>query len=556
MASSKRYYILFFLSFLFAEIYAQTAPNTYLIFFTDKNNSPYSVSDPSQYLTQRAITRRNKQNISIKLNDLPVNPQYIDSVETFTGVTVLCDSKWLNTLTIMVTDTNVLQPIRNLGFVKQVRKTMAVPNKIKHPSKCENQTRANIYISLKDIYGYTYNQVSMMNGNFLHDLGYNGEGIHVAVMDAGYFDAENMAVFNQARTEGRIHQEYDFVQREQDVYNTGASHGTLVLSCMAGDIANEYKGTATEADYFLFVTENDTSEYIVEEDYWIAAAEWADSIGADIINTSLGYTTFDDSLQDHTYNDMDGNTTRISIAADIAVSKGMISVNSAGNSGNSPWYYISAPADADSVLTVGAVGPDRVYASFSSKGPSSDGRVKPNVAAQGFQPYVGFPGGGIYPANGTSFSSPIMAGMVACLWQAHPERTNMEIKTAIEMSASQYENPDDFIGYGIPDFFKAHLILKGYDVMAAQSTFLVNIMNNPFQDICYAGIYAASAQELTFTLTDANGKLVSTKKESMAAGEYRNFQITGDLNIIHSGIYFLRIESNRYAYTAKLVKIP
>jgi subtilisin family serine protease len=320
---------------------------------------------------------------------------------------------------------------------------------------------------------------------------------------------------------------------------------------MAPDISGRYIGTAPDATYYLFVTENDSSEYPVEEDYWVAAAEWADSAGIDVFNTSLGYTTFDDSTLNHTYADLDGNTTRITRAVDMAAKKGILSVNSAGNSGTNPWYYISAPADADSNLTVGAVGPDRVYAPFSSKGPSADGRVKPNVATQGLQPYIVSPLGEIFPANGTSFASPIMAGMAACLWQAFPDKNNMQIIRAIEQSASRYTSPDDYTGYGIPDMAKAFYLLSNtYNSSSLQ----LMVLNNPFVDRCRILFSSAVASNITLDLCDFNGKKITSENFVLAANVPGFYTLDVADKLLPAGVYVVKITDESGPMTIKLVK--
>jgi subtilisin family serine protease len=374
----------------------------------------------------------------------------------------------------------------------------------------------------------------------------------IAVLDAGFQSVPVMSCFSQAISQNRITGVYDFAQSENDVYNNSSTHGSLVLSCMAGNIEGEYVGTAPDANYQLYISEVAATEYLVEEDYWVSAAEMADSAGADVINTSLGYSLFDDTLMNHSYADMDGNSTRISIGTDIAVSKGMICVNSAGNSGNNSWFYITAPADADSVLTVGAVGPDRMYASFSSKGPSYDGRVKPNVATQGYQAQVYWPGNFSGAGSGTSFSSPIMAGLAACLWQAFPDKKNMEIVKAIEQSASQYNTPDSLTGYGIPDMRKAYYILDGNT--NTEDEIEVILMQNLFDNYSWLQLYSSQAKQITLEIIDARGRKVHIYNVNLIAGEYNRLTLNGLMNILSPGMYFLNIKAEGYTKTEKFIK--
>ncbi|MFI5203831.1 MAG: S8 family peptidase, partial [Flavobacteriales bacterium] len=276
------------------------------------------------------------------------------------------------------------------------------------------------------------------------------------------------------------------------------------------------------------------------------------SAGVDVINTSLGYSLFDDSLMNHTYAEMDGATTRISVGTDMAVSKGIICVNSAGNSGNNPWFYITAPADADSVLTVGAVGPDRVYASFSSKGPSFDGRVKPNVATQGFNSQVYWPGNVTGAGSGTSFSSPIMAGMVACLRQAFPDKKNMEIVHAIEQSASHYYSPDSLTGYGIPDMERAYYILNGEPI--GGNDLVVNLLQNLYDYETTLQLYSPVTTDVDITLFDVGGKKIHTLEVNLQGGEYSRLLLTGKLNLLSPGMYLLKIKSGNFSRTEKIIK--
>ncbi|HYG50477.1 MAG TPA: S8 family serine peptidase, partial [Flavobacteriales bacterium] len=402
-------------------------------------------------------------------------------------------------------------------------------------------------------YGVANNQIKMLKGEFLHGLGYKGEGIYIAVMDLGFREIDVLPQYEHLRSTGRIVQGPDFVHRDGSVYNGGGNHGTLVMSCMAPYANGEFIGTAPEATYFLFVTENDTSEYVVEEDYWIAAAEWADSAGVDVFNTSLGYTVFNDSLQNHTYADMDGNTTRITKGVDMAAKKGILSVNSAGNSGTGAWYYIGAPADCDSCLSVGAVRYNGSYAPFSSKGPSFDGRVKPNVVAQGDSTWLVWPGNVIADGNGTSFSGPVMAGMVACLWQAFPQKSNMEIIKAIESTASQHDSPDNFIGYGIPNMVRA------YEYLAAKNMIIDNIhvmlLNNPFFNSFGIMFYPEENADVTIRLFDVQGKLVAQKMVSLMAQVPTEQTLDLHDNLLKPGVYFVKISMPSGFASFKVVKL-
>nr|NQU89848.1 S8 family serine peptidase [Bacteroidota bacterium] len=450
---------------------AQVAPDKYWVRFTDKNNSPFSVDNPGEFLTQQAINRRTAQGISVVENDLPVNAPYIAAVVN-TGATLLNVSKWFNSVTVFTDSPDVIVAINALPFVSSVDQICHKPVPWKKTKKSffdneseseipnEKLLRGNTAGQSYD-YGQAWNQINMLNGIALHDLGFDGLGMTIAVLDAGFKNANVLSAFDSLWMNNRILGWKDFADPlNPDIFNSH-THGTSVLSTMGANLPGQMVGTAPRANYWLLRSEYGPSEYLVEEMNWISAAEFADSVGADIINSSLGYTTFDDPSQNHTYQDMNGKTTPVTIGADLAASKGILVVNSAGNSGNSSWLYIGAPADGDSVFTIGAVNSSGIYASFSSIGPTYDGRTKPDVVAQGQgSTIISANSGNVVSGNGTSFSSPITAGMVACLWQAHPDSRNTEIMEAIRQSGSLANSPTMFLGWGIPDYLSAHTLLS------------------------------------------------------------------------------------------------
>ena len=523
----------------------QTAPDRYWVQFTDKTNSPYSINNPEAFLSQRAIERRTKRGISIVQNDLPVNPHYIDSVRALGDIQLLHRSKWFNAITIFSTDSMAVEQIRTLSFVTQVKSVRRLKGEKTEPKplfhSVEKHRSTSDYYSNR--YGPSYNQIRMHNGHLMHDDLYKGEGMLVAICDAGFRHTDRLAMFEKLRSEERIVATHNFIHNDKNVYNF-SNHGMNVLSCMAGYVPGELIGTAPEASYVLLVTEDVSFENIIEEDNWVAGAEFADSIGVDVINTSLGYSTFDDSTASHTYADLDGNTTRISIGADIAASKGILVVTSAGNAGQSPWFHITAPADADSTLTVGAVDSLGIYAPFSSKGPSADGDIKPNVVAQGRLAYVASPNGGVVRANGTSFSSPIMAGLATVLWQAHPDRSNMEIIDALQ----QYGNattPDSLVGYGVPDVYLAHLALSGRLVTNPRLDQLLEVYPNPFEDVLKFVFYSSKEQTATVELFDTQGKRLFEGETTFGEQAYCNFRIDTPVDQLLQGLYVLRVTTEQ-----------
>ncbi len=544
---------------LSTSLLAQIAPDKYYVQFTDKDNSPYSIQNPEAYLSQRAIDRRLAYDIPIDIKDLPVNPQYLLAVKD-AGAFILNPTKWLNGVSVQTSDPSVIDAIESLPFVQGVVKSPVIPggSSIEKPFFSQetfsrlapNNNNGTKAFSSFD-YGPSFNQINMLKGDQMHELGYTGEGMIIAVLDAGYDNADNLPVFDSLWNNGQILATHDFVDGGEITFNKHY-HGTMVLSTMGGHYPGEIVGTAPYASYVLLRTEDGGSEYIIEEYNWVSGAEYADSLGADVLNTSLGYSEFDDPSHNHTYEDMDGNTTPITIGADIAASRGMAVVNSAGNSGTSAWYYITAPADGDSVYSIGAVNWEGNYSAFSGHGPTSDGRVKPNVVAQGEGAYFASPDGSFIYGNGTSFSSPILAGMVACLWQANPDMNNMDLLNAIQASGTMANNPDDNVGYGIPDFMTAHNILT---FIIGDNIELVSDMMlypNPFSTSFELSFRTEMNLENRLVLTDLTGRNVFEQHYKSQQG-MNHIKIT-DLQDIPSGIYFLRMETGNTVKTLKLIK--
>jgi subtilisin family serine protease len=402
------------------------------------------------------------------------------------------------------------------------------------------------------VYGAANVQIEMIGGSKLHEMGFTGKGMTIAVLDAGFYNVDQINHFDSLRQSGRLLGTKDFVQGGTQVFEDN-SHGMSVLSTMAANTPGEIVGTAPQANYWLLRTEEAATEFIIEEYNWVAGAEFADSVGAWIINSSLGYTRFDDTLTSHTYNQLDGNTTPITIGADLAASKGILVINSAGNSGGDAWRFIGAPADGDSVLTIGAVNSERAYASFSSRGPSVDGRIKPNVCAMGQQSVLVVSSGEVARSNGTSFSSPILAGMAACLWQAHPTASAMEIFKAIEQSADQYENPDDMKGFGIPDFMEAHSILARTQLNQTASDSIVNVFPNPFIEGLSLEFFSTSEQEITVTVHKLSGKRVYEEKIKVYPFVNNLIQLE-KLKKVSSGTYTVSVNNGKNVFVKRIIK--
>jgi serine protease AprX len=434
---------------------AQLAPDKYWIQFTDKHHSSYSTGQPEEFLSQRALERRTRQGLEVFEEDLPVSGFYVDSLEKL-GLIILNRSRWFNSISVYSTDQELMDTLHRISFVASTGKISAasipgMPTRTKFPESADpapfqKSLSADLYQ-----YGSSAGQIKMMKGEFLHNQSLTGEGIHIAVIDAGFLHANQVNALAPLFQSGQILGTRDFADGGFSVYEDH-QHGTNVLSVIGGYLPGYLIGTAPSASFWLLRSEDAYSEYLIEEFNWVAAAEFADSAGADILNTSLGYNIFDNPLQNHQYDDMDGQTTLISRAAEKAADRGMLLTVSAGNEGNNSWRYITAPADADKILATGAVNSSGNYVGFSSLGPAYDGRVKPDVSAQGQAVVAQSASGSLVLVNGTSFSAPLIAGLAACLWQAFPEATNDEIRQAIIQSASQFRSPDPFLGYGIPDF--------------------------------------------------------------------------------------------------------
>lgn len=521
--------------------YSQQDTLHYKISFADKNASVFSVSNPSQFLSPRAIERRSKYNIPVIIQDIPVCKLYVDSVLSFNSVKWKNQSKWMNTLIITCDDTNDINIIKNWSFVNGLSQT-----KISQQGKSDkyddliSQEKESILVNAHYPYGKTYNQNHLHKIDYLHDLGFKGQGIHIGIIDSGFEKANELEALAITFADNRILSTKDFVDHDGDVY-ADHYHGCAVLSIIAGEIEGEFFGTAPKASFHLLRTEDVNGEYILEEDYWVSAAEYADSVGVDIINTSLGYTTFDDSTTNHLYSDLDGNTTVAAIGADIAASKGIFICASAGNSGDNSWGHISTPADADSILTVGAVDSLGIRGSFSSYGPSADGEVKPNVMSVGHNCYLIAPWDGtIIRGNGTSFSSPMMAGMSAVLWQALPGLSNMELKTLIEESSSQYASPDSLMGYGIPDMYKAYQSETGLTYLLSSNLKVHNVYPNPLsnEESLTVMISSHMDQSVEITLIDDLGRIVHSIGFKLFQG--KNKVEISNLKQVSAGVYRLR----------------
>lgn len=521
------------------------------VYFKDKPNAVTDLNQPLNFLTQRALDRRTNQNISLDITDAPIEPSYVNQVQGSSGISLLAKSKWLNVAYVsgLVTD---IQALTNFSFVEKIvfaNKSLnngnPPPIQVKKDKVLKPKSK---FETLNYTYGNSYSQVSMLGVHGLHSLGFEGGSKHVAVMDAGFVGVNTAGAFSHLTdsdvTNGEILGGYNYVHQNNNFYvNTGSNHGTMVLSCMAGLKTNSFVGTAPKSKYYLYVTEDVNQESPLEECLWVAAAEQADSLGVDIINSSLGYTEFDNSSYNYTYNDMDGNTAFITLGATMAATKGILVVNSAGNSGNDTWHYIGAPADALNILAVGAVSSIEQIGSFSSFGPSSDLRVKPEVLAHGVNTYVVNENNMIAQASGTSFASPIMAGAIACLWDAYPSKTNLEIRDMVIQSSDLYQSPQAQRGYGVPDFLVYANQLGYKNISKDQILSFSSVIESDVWEIQLLKTIGGGKIQLV----DVNGKVVFSQgiQEKMSI-DTQNFT---------KGIYFLRIQADLQQQHYKIIKI-
>ncbi len=446
------------LAFLIAQAVAAQS-GRYLIQLRDKAQNPYSLSRPEAFLSARSIERRTRYNIACDSTDLPVTPQYIDSLRAVPNVTVLNVSKWLNLVSIQTTET-ALRKIRQFPFVQSATFIAARAGRKSDISE-EQFSEQHDQDGMQAVcttgafdYGVAAAQVAIHNGQFLHNIGLQGQGMIVSLLDAGFFQFTALKAFDSVNKHGQVLGTWDFVAREQSV-SEDHPHGMQCFSTIAANIPGVFVGTAPQASFYLFRSEDAGSEYPVEEHNWTCAAERADSAGSDVISSSLGYNRFNDASLNHAYGDMDGDKTIAARGADLAAKKGLLVVSAAGNEGASGWKFITTPADGDSVLAVGAVNAKGAVALFSSYGPSADGQVKPDVASVGVSTIIQATDNTIAAGNGTSFACPNMAGLVTCLWQGFPEYDNMKIINALRRSGNNADTPDNRTGYGIPDVKKA-----------------------------------------------------------------------------------------------------
>lgn len=519
------------------------------VYFTDKPNSETYLSNPLSMLTQRALDRRTSQGIVLNINDVPVHQPYIDQIIASTGIVVKAKSKWMNCVHVRgsITDINNLSSLSFVDHITFADNSLNASGRIVKPKSTSKNQLINkqMEVATNFSYGNSANQIQMLNGHLLHQANYTGTGKIIAVLDSGFINVNSTSPFQRLFDNNLILGGYNYVNQSTDVFSLH-NHGTLVLSCMGGYVEGQLVGTAPDAQYYLYVTEDVASENPVEESFWVEAAEEADRVGVDIITSSLGYYEYDNPNYSHVYSDFTGNATFISKGANIAFSKGIVVVASAGNSGSStsPFNKVGVPAEATNVLAIGAVKSDEIYANFSSTGPSFDGRVKPDVMAQGQQSVLANTSGSVTTASGTSFSGPIMAGMIASFWQAIPWATNAAVVQFVKQSSDRFDNPTNQYGYGIPDFQIAlnMALLSSNEYYSNQ--FLV--YPNPTKDNLMISI-PSNFQNATLFVYNSLGQKVL---------EMNNLNKLSNVSLesLESGVYLYEISNQFSSKKGKIIK--
>ena len=521
---------------------AQIATNIYWVQFTDKANSPYSIDNPEEFLSARALERRARLGIAIDEYDIPVNPQYLQAVADC-GAQLLNPSKWLNGVSVYTDSQSVVDAINALEFVDVVRNCPNFPEaqRDKEIWLANEMKESGKPVVNRDYYGGAHTQVYQLRVNELHDMGYDGTGVVIAVLDGGFVGTDEHSTFDNMRAEGRLLGIKDFVYGSTSVYSQ-STHGTSCLSTIGAYEPNNMVGTAPKASFYLFHTEDGAGENIVEEYNWVSGAELADSLGVDVCSTSLGYIDFDMPQWDHPFEHYDGHTAPMSRGAEVAASRGMICMNSAGNEGEGT-CTLGIPADAEHIITVGAVDGQGERAWFSSCGPTYDGRIKPDVMAMGEDTYVASGYGGYYNGSGTSFSCPVLAGAMACLRQARPSASVQEICDAVRAAGNNANTPNSYNGYGIPDFVAALNMIEAVDEVMSENE-IVSIFPNPSKDKVHISVKEDANLTGIKVYDNIGREIFNTVSVS---------ELETTLNNLSSGVYTVNVSSDKGNQVVKLV---
>jgi len=520
---------------------AQNQQYAFLVQFGDKNATTLSLDAPSAFLSPRALERRIRYNIAVDSTDLPVVASYTASVLQLTNGKLHVTSRWQNSIVVLIADSASILSLNALPFVTGFKKVAYYPSGLHFvlPPPDTAATGGKPTGFDASYYQNAWTQIHLCQGEYLHNKGYRGSGKLIAVIDVGFSGADTIRAFDSLRQQNRIVDTRNFVLDTSFVFGYN-QHGTQVLSCMASVVPGTHVGTAPDAAYALYLTDDAATEQIIEESNFLAAAERADSLGADVITTSLGYNTFDNPADDHSYSDLDGNTTIAARAANAAVRKGVFVLASAGNEGQTSWQHILTPGDADSVMTVGAVNSARQHAAFSGSGPNAANVLKPDVCGMGVQASVYGSNGNVVTSNGTSFSTPIIAGLSACLMQAVPNLQPLEIRALIDSYCDSFSTPSYTRGYGVPDFMKSLDHVTAINDIPTKPAAALSVYPNPSR-----GTFRLLGKGyLYYDLMDTGGRLLKSGK-AIAGQEI-------DITDMAAGLYLLRVRNDRQIQTFKV----
>lgn len=529
---------LLFIILLSSSFVLSAQTDRYIVFLKDKANTPFSISDPEQFLSKRAIQRRSSQKIEITAEDLPINPAYAEQLRT-TGAGVYFSSRWMNCILVETTPA-IISVIQSQPFVSKTE--LVAPGKKLASGRIKKFKKRNITSATPA----TNSQLAMIGIDSMQLDGLLGEGISIAVFDSGFEGVDTALPFKSIFEESRLSYSFDFIANSKNVFQYD-DHGTEVFSVIAAYSPGSFAGGAYKATYTLFVTEDVGSEYRIEEYNWLFAAEKADSAGVDVINSSLGYNEFDDPSMNYKASDLNGATAVISLAARKAFEKGMLVVCSAGNEGSNSWKFVTPPADAEGVLAIGSVGPTASKSSFSSIGPTADGRIKPDVMALGSGTSVINPNGSLGAASGTSLASPLIASLAAGLWQRYPYLTSAELSQAIISSADQFLTPDNLKGYGIPNY---NAVRSKMDTLKLDED--IAIYPNPTKDSIRIMLKKAEGKTVAISIHNLQGQLVS---EYSVLVIWQNNPLLIDLASLSAGLYLVKVNINNLVKTLRLHKL-
>jgi serine protease AprX len=547
--------LLFFGLGLFSnEASGQRSYDVFWVGFSDKAGSAHSIFRPQDYLSQRALARRVQQNIPIDSTDLPVSAAYLEALSK-RGLRIHGASRWFNGAVVVGTQEQIDSLKIGLNFITDTR-AIGFSRVATKPALLGRRDVSADFRRNSDYYGAGANQIKMLNGHYLQAMGWRGAGMHIAVFDGGFIELRETPVFYSLYERNLVLGTRDFVEGDDFVYEAD-DHGRDVASTMAANIPNLFVGTAPDAAYYFIKTEDAAGEYIVEEYYWLLAAEYSDSIGVDVINSSLGYAQFDDKKMSHAYVDLDGKTTPITRAAALAADKGILVVTSAGNEGSEKWKHITAPGDAPNILTVGAVDRDGFYANLSSVGFASQPYIKPDIAARGLQAVVASKGSfDTRYSSGTSFSSPIIAGMTASLWQAVPHKTNLEIMAALRAVGDQADKPDYKRGYGVADYYRAYQLLTG-SVLEVNAGSNDSYLKQPRDISQRLDIFISETQGVSkaeISIYNALGELVFEQNVPIVRNQLSYCNVS-DWDKVADGVYYLYIRLGKNTKRVLLTKV-